>query len=107
MTVTSPLYSVSHDALEQALHAPQRERDSHLMHHHNTCRSVSRPSTPVQGKAELIHRRTWKTREAVEPATLTWGAWFNNQRLMGPLCDIPPAEAEANYQLTESSVAPT
>ena len=46
-------------------------------------------------KAEVIHRRTWKTREAVELATLTWVAWFNNQRLMGPLGYIPPAEAEA------------
>jgi hypothetical protein len=56
-------------------------------------------------KAEVIHRRTWKTREAVELATLTWVAWFNNHRLMGPLGYIPPAEAEANYycQLTEQS----
>lgn len=58
-------------------------------------------------KAEVIHRRTWKTREAVELATLTWVSWFNNHRLMGPLGYIPPAEAEANYcrQLAEQSAA--
>src|SRR5476651_2889812 len=47
--------------------------------------------------AELIHRRTWKTRESVELATLEWVAWFNHHRLMEPLGYIPPAEAEANY----------
>lgn len=49
-------------------------------------------------KAEVIHRRTaWKTRESVELATLQWVSWFNNQRLMGPLGYVPPAEFEANY----------
>ncbi len=49
-------------------------------------------------KAELIHRRgPWKTREAVEIATLNWAAWFNHHRLMEGLGYIPPAEAEANY----------
>ena len=58
-------------------------------------------------KAEVIHRRSWRTREAVELATLEWVAWFNHQRLMAPLGYVPPAEAEANYyrQLTEQSVA--
>ncbi len=46
----------------------------------------------------MIHRRTaWKTRESVELATLQWVSWFNNQRLMGPLGYVPPAEFEANY----------
>lgn len=49
-------------------------------------------------KAELIHRRApWKTREAVELATLEWVSWFNHHRLLEPLGYIPPAEAEANY----------
>ena len=55
-------------------------------------------------KAELIHRRApWKTREAVELATLEWVAWFNHHRLLEPIGYIPPAEAEANYyrQLAE------
>ena len=60
-------------------------------------------------KAELAHRRApWKTREAVELATLEWVAWFNTQRLLAPIGYIPPADAEANYyrQLT-SPVAET
>ena len=49
-------------------------------------------------KAELIHRRApWKTREAVELATLEWVHWFNHHRLLEPIGYIPPAEAEANY----------
>ena len=57
-------------------------------------------------KAELIHRRApWKTRAAVELATLEWVAWFNTQRLLEPIGYIPPAEAEANYyrQLAEQT----
>ena len=49
-------------------------------------------------KEELIHRRgPWRTREAVELATLEWVAWFNHVRLLEPIGYIPPAEAEANY----------
>ena len=48
-------------------------------------------------KAEVIHRQSWRTREAVEWATLEWVDWFNHQRLLGPIGDIPPAEAESNY----------
>jgi transposase InsO family protein len=48
-------------------------------------------------KAELIHRRApWKTKEAVERATLEWVSWINSQRLLEPIGYIPPAEAEAN-----------
>ncbi len=48
-------------------------------------------------KAEVIHRRSWPTRESVELATLKWVAWFNDHRLLEPIGYIPPAEAEANY----------
>jgi transposase InsO family protein len=49
-------------------------------------------------KAELIHRRgPWRSFEAVEFATLEWVDWFNNRRLMGPIGNIPPAEAEHRY----------
>ncbi|WP_043930775.1 integrase core domain-containing protein, partial [Xanthomonas citri] len=49
-------------------------------------------------KTELIHRRApWKSKEAVELATLEWVSWFNHHRLMESLGYIPPAEAEANY----------
>ena len=58
-------------------------------------------------KAELIHRRgPWKTREAVEIATLEWVSWFNHRRLLEPLGHLPPAEFEANYyRILESQTA--
>ena len=118
------------DALEQALYARQPDRDQ-LVHHSDrgsqyvSIRYTQRlaeagiePSVGSRGdsydnalaetinglyKAELIHRRgPWKTREAVEIATLNWVSWFNHHRLMEGLGYIPPAESEANYyrQLT-------
>lgn len=59
-------------------------------------------------KVEVIHRGApWKSREAVELATLRWVDWFNHRRLLEPIGNIPPAEAEENYyqQLTESAKA--
>ena len=114
------------DALEQALYARHPEPDSSLVHHSDrgsqyvSIRYSERlaevgiePSVGSKGdsydnalaetinglyKAELIHRRApWKTKEAVELATLEWVAWFNNHRLLEPIGYIPPAEAEANY----------
>ncbi len=114
------------DALEQALYARQPERDGALIHHSDrgsqyvSIRYSERlaeagiePSVGSKGdsydnalaetinglyKAELIHTRApWKTREAVELATLEWVSWFNHHRLLEPIGYIPPAEAEANY----------
>jgi putative transposase len=114
------------DALEQALYARQPERDGTLVCHSDrgsqyvSIRYTERlaeagiePSVGSKGdsydnalaetinglyKAELIHRRApWKTKEAVEFATLKWVSWFNEQRLLAPIGYIPPAEAEANY----------
>ena len=114
------------DALEQALYARQPERDDALIHHSDrgsqyvSIRYSERlaeagiePSVGSKGdsydnalaetinglyKAELIHRRApWKTKEAVELATLEWVSWFNHHRLLAPIGYIPPAEAEANY----------
>ena len=49
-------------------------------------------------KAEVIHRRgPWRSFEAVEFATLTWVDWFNHRRLLEPIGNIPPAEAEERY----------
>ena len=49
-------------------------------------------------KAEIIHRRgPWRSFEAVEFATLEWVDWFNNRRLLEPIGNIPPAEAEQRY----------
>jgi len=124
------------DALEQALYARQPERDSSLVHHSDrgsqyvSIRYSERlaeagvePSVGSKGdsydnalaetinglyKAELIHRRApWKTKEAVELATLQWVAWFNNHRLLEPIGYIPPAEAEANYYRRLASQATT
>jgi hypothetical protein len=49
-------------------------------------------------KTEVIHRRgPWRSFEAVEFATLEWVDWFNSRRLLEPIGNIPPAEAEARY----------
>ena len=49
-------------------------------------------------KAEVIWRRgPWRNFEQVEFATLEWVDWFNNKRLLEPIGNIPPAEAEARY----------
>ena len=113
------------DALEQALYARRPERDGALIHHSDrgsqyvSIRYSERlaeagiePSVGSKGdsydnalaetinglyKAEVIHRRSWPTRESVELATLEWVSWFNHHRLLGPIGYIPPAEAEANY----------
>ncbi|WP_176058271.1 IS3 family transposase [Paraburkholderia sp. BCC1876] len=123
------------DALEQALYARRPGDDGTLIHHSDRgsqyvsirysemlAEAGVEPSVGSRGdsydnalaetinglyKAELIHRRTWKTRESVELATLEWVAWFNHHRLMEPLGYIPPAEAEANFyrQLETAAVA--
>lgn len=49
-------------------------------------------------KAEVIHRRSsWRRIEDVELATLHWVSWFNHRRLLEPIGNIPPAEAEDAY----------
>ena len=49
-------------------------------------------------KAELVHRRgPWRSHNQLELATLEWVDWFNNRRLLEPIGNIPPAEAEARY----------
>lgn len=49
-------------------------------------------------KTEVIRRRgAWRSLEAVEFAILEWVDWFNNRRLLEPIGNIPPAEAEARY----------
>jgi len=49
-------------------------------------------------KAEVIHRRgPWRSFEAVEYATLEWVDWFNNRRLLEPISNIPPDEAEERH----------
>ena len=113
------------DALEQALYERRPQRDALIHHSDRGSQYVSikytdrlqeagiEPSVGSVGdsydnalaetinglyKAELIHRRgPWRSFEAVEFATLEWVDWFNNRRLMGPIGNIPPAEAELRY----------
>ncbi len=114
------------DALEQALHERRPQHRAGLIHHSDrgsqyvsikyTERLAEAGIEPSVGsvgdsydnalaetinglyKAEVIHRRgPWRTFEAVEFATLEWVDWFNNRRLLEPIGNIPPAEAEAAY----------
>jgi len=48
-------------------------------------------------KAGVIHRRgPWRSFDAVDYAKFDWVDWFNNRRLLEPIGNIPPVEAEAN-----------
>ena len=70
-------------------------------------RSLNALAETVNGlyKAEVIHRRgPWRSFEAVELATLEWLDWFNDRRLLEPIGNIPPAEAEEpHYAMLEQS----
>ncbi len=49
-------------------------------------------------KTEVIRRRgPWRSLEAVGYATLEWVDWYNARRLLEPIGNVPPAEAEARY----------
>jgi putative transposase len=53
----------------------------------------------------VIHRRgSWRSFEAVEYATLEWIDWFNRRRLLEPIGNIPPVEAEQCYYATLDDV---
>ena len=114
------------DALEQAIHNRQPVHRGGLVHHSDrgsqyvsikyTERLAEAGIEPSVGsvgdsydnalaetinglyKAEVIHRRgPWRSFEAVEYATLEWVDWFNKRRLLGPIGNIPPVEAEQRY----------
>jgi putative transposase len=114
------------DALEQALHERRPVHRAGLVHHSDrgsqyvsikyTERLAEAGIEPSVGsvgdsydnalaetinglyKAEIIHRRgPWRSFEAVEFATLEWVDWFNNRRLLEPIGNIPPAEAEERF----------
>ena len=117
------------DALEQALHD---RRPLHGLIHHSdkgsqyvciryTERLVEAGIEPSVGsvgdssdnalaetviglfKTEVIRRRgPWRSLEAVEFATLEWVDWFNTRRLLEPVGNIPPAEAEARYHCAQA-----
>ena len=114
------------DALEQALHQRRPVQGGGLVHHSDRgvqyvsikyterlAQAGIEPSVGSVGdsydnalaetiiglfKAELIHRRgSSRSFEAVEFATLEWVDWFNNRRLLDPIGNIPPAEAEQRF----------
>jgi len=114
------------DALEQALHDRRPVRSGGLVHRSDrgsqylSIKYNERPKNagvePSVGsvgdsyddalaetinglyKTEVIWRRgPWRNFEAVEFATLEWVDWFNNKRLLEPIGNIPPAEAETRY----------
>src|SRR5512143_3145904 len=122
------------DALEQALHDRRPVRGGGLVHHSDrgvqylsiryTERLVEAGIDPSVGslgdsydnalaetinglyKAEVIHRQgPWHSLEAVEFATLKWVDWFNHRRLLEPIGNIPPAEAEARYDAQSERTA--
>jgi putative transposase len=122
------------DALEQALHDRRPTKGSGLIHHSDrgaqyvaikyTERLAEAGVEPSVGsvgdsydnalaetinglyKTEVIRRRgPWRNLEAVEFATLEWVDWFNHRRLLEPIGNIPPAEAEARYYAQTEDVA--
>jgi putative transposase len=124
------------DALEQALHDRRPVQRSGLVHHSDrgvqyvSIRYTERlaaagiePSVGSVGdsydnamaesiiglfKTEVIRRLgPWKSLEAVEFATLEWVDWFNHRRLLEPIGNIPPAEAEARYYASQQEIALT
>lgn len=120
------------DALEQALHARRPFDEGELIHHSDrgsqyvsiryterlaeagikasvgsVCNSYDNAlAETINGlfKAEVIHRRSWPNRQAVEWATLDWVDWFNHRRLLGPIGSIPPAEAEVAYYRQQAAL---
>ncbi|URM99058.1 integrase core domain-containing protein [Actinomadura madurae] len=58
-------------------------------------------------KTELIHRRTWRTRDQVEYAIVEWVGWYNHCRLHTAIGDPPPVEYETAYYRSINTPAPT
>ena len=121
------------DALEQALH-DRRPAKGGLTHHSgrgaqyvcirymerlpeagiepsvgsvgDSCDNALAGSVIGLFKAEVIHRcGPWRSLEAVEFATPEWVDWFNHRRLLEPIGNIPPAEAEANHDAATRNLA--
>ena len=57
-------------------------------------------------KTEVIHRLApWRGMYQLEFKTLDWVDWFNNQRLLEPIGNIPPIEFEDLYYEQEEEPA--
>ena len=56
-------------------------------------------------KTEVIHHSgPWRNMEHVEFETLKWVDWFNNQRLLEPIGDIPPVDFEELYYQNQEAL---
>ena len=122
------------DALEQAIHDRRPAETDDLVHHSDrgsqdvSIRYTERlaeagidPSVGSVGdsydnalaetviglfKTEVIRRcGPWRSLEAVEFATLERVDWFNHRRLLEPIGNMPPAEAEQRYHAQRGNAA--
>jgi hypothetical protein len=57
-------------------------------------------------KWELVKRRRWTSRIALELATVEWIGWYNDVRLHREIGDVPPAECEAEWRTKERGAYP-
>ena len=123
---TSLTAGIALDALEQALHERRLDPEDPLVHHSDRgvqyvsiryterlAEAGTEPSVGSRGdsydnalaesiiglhKTEVIRRRgPWRGLEDVEFATLEWVHWYNTQRLLEPIGNVPPVEYEMNY----------
>jgi putative transposase len=121
------------DALEQALHDRRPGHRGGLFHHSDresqylSIKYIERPAEagiePSVGsvgdsydnalaetinglyKTAVIHRRgPWRSFEAVEYATLEWVDWFDHRRLLEPIGNPPPVEAEDQYYAVADNI---
>ena len=132
---TSLTAGIALDALEQALHERRLNPEDPLVHHSDrgvqyvSTRYTERlaeagiePSVGSRGdsydnalaesiiglyKTEVIRRRgPWRGPEDVEFATLEWVHWYNTQRLLEPIGNVPPVEYEMNYYRSVGAASP-
>jgi len=56
-------------------------------------------------KTEVVRKQgSWKSFEQLELATARWVDWYNQRRLHSAIGDVPPAEFEASYYATSTTV---
>ena len=134
LTRVLALLTVALDALEQALHERRLDPEDPLVHHSDrgvqyvSIRYTERlaeagiePSVGSRGdsydnalaesiiglyKTEVIRRRgPWRGLEDVEFATLEWVHWYNTQRLLEPIGNVPPGRVRDELLSVAGSLA--